>query len=72
MRKKVMYTRNYSERLDIRWQDVFQTTEKDTVEEYCRSAHTEFEWREGNRFRTKQVRQAVATHPKVAGLTLSK
>jgi alpha-ketoglutarate-dependent taurine dioxygenase len=60
-----MYTRNYSERLDIPWQDVFQTTDKAKVEEYCRSAHTEFEWREGNRLRTKQVRQAVATHPKV-------
>jgi alpha-ketoglutarate-dependent taurine dioxygenase len=65
MRKKVMYTRNYSERLDIPWQDVFQTTDKAKVEEYCRSAHTEFEWRDGNRLSTRQVRQAVATHPKV-------
>jgi alpha-ketoglutarate-dependent taurine dioxygenase len=64
MRKKVMYTRNYGDGLDIPWQDVFQTTDRAQVEEYCRTARTEVEWKDGNRLRTRQVRQAVATHPK--------
>jgi alpha-ketoglutarate-dependent taurine dioxygenase len=49
--------------LDLSWQDVFQTTDRQLVEEYCRKSLTEFEWRDGNRLRTRQVRQAVVTHP---------
>jgi alpha-ketoglutarate-dependent taurine dioxygenase len=64
MRKRVMYTRNFGENLDLPWQDVFQTTDKATVEMYCRQANTEFEWKDGNRLRTRQVRQAVVTHPR--------
>ena len=64
MRKRVMYVRNYGEGVDLSWQDVFQTTDKAKVEEYCRKACTEFEWKSGDRLRTRQVRQAVATHPK--------
>ena len=63
MNKKVMYVRNYGEGVDLTWQDAFQTTDKAKVAEYCRKAHTEFEWKDGNRLRTRQVRQAVATHP---------
>jgi alpha-ketoglutarate-dependent taurine dioxygenase len=64
MRKKVMYIRNYGEGVDLSWQEAFQTTDRAVVEEYCRKAHTEFEWRGADRLRTRQVRQAVATHPK--------
>ncbi|HEY0378319.1 MAG TPA: TauD/TfdA family dioxygenase [Pyrinomonadaceae bacterium] len=64
MRKKVMYVRNYGDGLDLTWQDVFQTGERAKVEQYCRQSHTEFEWKDENRLRTRQVRQAVATHPK--------
>jgi alpha-ketoglutarate-dependent taurine dioxygenase len=64
MQKKVMYTRNYSEGLDLSWQDVFQTTDRSVVEGYFRQAHTEFEWKDGNRLHTRQIRQAIAIHPK--------
>jgi alpha-ketoglutarate-dependent taurine dioxygenase len=64
MRKRVRYVRNYGEGVDLSWQDVFQTTDKAQVEAYCRQARTEFEWKSGDRLRTRQVRQAVATHPK--------
>jgi alpha-ketoglutarate-dependent taurine dioxygenase len=64
MRKKVMYTRNYGEGVDLSWQDVFQTEDKSRVEEYCRQAKTEFEWKDHNRLKTRQIRQAVAVHPK--------
>lgn len=62
--KKVMYVRNYGEGVDLSWRDAFQTEERSVVEGYCRSAGMEVEWREGDRLRTRAVRQVVATHPK--------
>jgi alpha-ketoglutarate-dependent taurine dioxygenase len=63
MRKRVMYTRNYGEGVDLTWQEAFQTSDRAAVEEYCRQSRTDFEWKAGDRLRTRQVRQAVATHP---------
>lgn len=62
MQKKVMYVRNYGE-LDLSWQDVFQTTNKLEVENFCRELGIEFEWMGSNKLRTRQVCQAVAKHP---------
>lgn len=64
MRKEVMYVRNYTDGLDLSWQNVFQTTDKAEVEEFCRSAGIKFDWVDGNRLRTRQLCQAVARHPK--------
>jgi alpha-ketoglutarate-dependent taurine dioxygenase len=33
------------------------------VEQHCREAAIEFEWKDGNRLRTRQVRPAIRTHP---------
>lgn len=63
MEKGVMYIRNYGEGLDLPWHTVFQTTDRAEVEAYCRRAGIEFEWKPGDRLRTRQVRQAVARHP---------
>ena len=63
IRKKVMYVRNYGDGMDLPWQNVFQTTDRAEVEDYCRNAGIEFEWTGHNRLRTRQVCQAVATHP---------
>ncbi|MBE9052042.1 TauD/TfdA family dioxygenase [Nostocales cyanobacterium LEGE 11386] len=60
----VMYVRNYGQELDLQWENVFQTTNKLEVENYCREAGIEFEWKDENNLRTRQVCQAVATHPK--------
>jgi alpha-ketoglutarate-dependent taurine dioxygenase len=62
-RKQVMYVRNYNDALDLRWQSVFQTSDKSEVEAYCNKAGIEFEWKSGDRLRTWQVRPATATHP---------
>src|ERR1041385_1482477 len=43
-RKGVMYVRNYGEGLDLSWQDVFQTTEKAGVEEFCKQHDIQFKW----------------------------
>lgn len=65
IQKKVMYVRNYSDNLDLSWENVFQTKNKLEVESYCRSAGIEFDWKDGGKhLRTRQVCQAVATHPK--------
>lgn len=60
--KGVMYVRNYSDKLDLPWQKVFQTDDKAMVESYCKKAGIEFQWI-GNNLRTRQVCQAVVKHP---------
>ncbi len=64
MRKQVLYVRNYGGGLDLSWQNVFQTTSRSEVEAFCLRAGIEFEWRGGDRLRTRQVCQAVARHPR--------
>jgi hypothetical protein len=58
-----MYVRTYGGGLDLPWQEVFQTTDKHTVEDYCRTAGIDFTWVGDHGLRTSQVCQAVATHP---------
>jgi acyl transferase domain-containing protein/alpha-ketoglutarate-dependent taurine dioxygenase len=62
--KGVMYVRNYGEGFDLSWQEVFQTEDKSEVEQFCRRSGIDFEWRSGDRLRTRQVCRAVARHPK--------
>ena len=61
--KKLMYVRNFTESMDISWQDFFHTTNKTEVEKYCRDAAIECEWYGDDGLRTRQVRQAIASHP---------
>ena len=61
--KRVMYVRNFGDGFGLPWQTVFQTTNPAEVETFCRHNGIEFEWKEGDRLRTRQIRQAVATHP---------
>jgi alpha-ketoglutarate-dependent taurine dioxygenase len=61
--RRVMYVRNYGSGVDLPWETVFQTTVREEVEAYCRSHDIEWEWLSGGRLRTRQVCQAVATHP---------
>lgn len=63
LQKKVMYVRNYGEGVDLSWREAFQTDDRAAVEAYCRLAHMTCEWRDGDRLRTRAVRQVLATHP---------
>ena len=63
MNRKVMYVRNYGEGLDLSWQEVFQTTDRREVERFCRTNGIGFEWLQGDQLTTRQVCQAVASHP---------
>ncbi|PCC14205.1 MULTISPECIES: TauD/TfdA family dioxygenase [unclassified Pseudoalteromonas] len=60
--KGVMYVRNYGD-VDLPWQEVFQTTEKQDVEAYCQAHSLRFIWLPGDRLRTIQVNPAVQIHP---------
>lgn len=64
LEKRVMYVRNYGDGLGLSWQTAFQTTSKAVVEDYCRRASIIFEWKDGERLRTKQLFDAIVKHPK--------
>jgi alpha-ketoglutarate-dependent taurine dioxygenase len=59
--KGVMYVRNYST-LDLPWTEVFQTSDKNEVEAFCKANDLTCEWRGENDLRTSQVNQATAIH----------
>src|SRR5436305_9845012 len=54
--KRWMVVRNYGDGFGLPWQDVFQTTDRAEVEAHCRRSGIELEWKEGNRLRTRAVR----------------
>jgi alpha-ketoglutarate-dependent taurine dioxygenase len=58
-----MVVRNYGDGFGLPWQTVFQTEDKAEVEAHCRRNGLEFDWKSGDRLRTRTVRQAVAGHP---------
>ncbi len=58
-----LYVRNFGDGFGLPWQTVFQTEDPAVVEEYCRRHDIEWEWKEGNRLRTRQVRRVAARHP---------
>jgi alpha-ketoglutarate-dependent taurine dioxygenase len=64
MDKKVLYIRNYGDGFGLPWQTVFQTTDKASVEAYCRSVGITVEWKDGDRLRTRHVGPAVVRHPR--------
>jgi amino acid adenylation domain-containing protein len=64
--KQLMYVRNYAEGLDVSWQNFFQTTDKNEVENYCRQAGINFEWYDDNGLVTQQIRPALAVHPQTS------
>jgi amino acid adenylation domain-containing protein/non-ribosomal peptide synthase protein (TIGR01720 family)/FkbM family methyltransferase len=60
--KKLMYVRNFTDGIDVSWQEFFKTPERAEVERICRDASMDFEWKE-NGLRVRQVCRAVARHP---------
>lgn len=60
---QVMYMRNFGGPFGLKWQNVFQTEDKETMEQYCREAGIQVEWKEKGGLRTRQVRPAVLEHP---------
>ena len=58
-----MLVRNFGEGLSLPWQTSFHLDSKAELEAYCRGARIEWEWKDGDRLQTRQVRPALATHP---------
>lgn len=63
IQKKVMYVRNFGDGFGLPWQVAFQVTDKSELEAYCRRSGIEFEWKDENRLRTRQIHPAIARHP---------
>ncbi|MFC0512596.1 TauD/TfdA family dioxygenase [Mucilaginibacter angelicae] len=63
-RKGVMYVRNFYDEMDLSWQHVFQTNEKDQLEQYCKKRGIAVEWKRNGGLRTKQISQAIIEHPR--------
>ena len=64
LQKRWMYVRNFGDGFGLSWQTAFQTTNRVEVEEYCRRGDIQYEWKDHDRLRTRQVRSAIAVHPK--------
>lgn len=64
MKKNIIYMRNFGEGLGLDWRAVFQTDEREKVEEICRANGIEFEWKGKDRLSTRALRLAVVRHPK--------
>jgi len=64
LERAMMLVRNYNDGFGLPWEEVFQTSDKGEVERYCRSNDIAFEWKSGDRLRTKQVRPAIRHHPR--------
>jgi alpha-ketoglutarate-dependent taurine dioxygenase len=62
-REGVMYVRNFTEALDVPWQEFFHTSDPAEVAAVCRRAGIELEWR-GDWLRTRKRAPAVIAHPK--------
>jgi alpha-ketoglutarate-dependent taurine dioxygenase len=62
--RKYMYVRNFGDGFGLSWQEAFQTTQRSEVQAYCRNHRIEYEWKDGNRLRTRQVREVATRHPK--------
>lgn len=70
--RQVMYIRNFGDgngRVGLPWQSVFGTDDPAVMEEWCRRNQISVEWLSGGRLRTRQVRPAVARHPRTGEVT---
>lgn len=59
-----LYVRNFGDRFGLNWQTAFQTSDRSQVEEYCQENKIECQWRSNGFLRTRQVRPALARHPR--------
>ncbi len=64
LERQMMLVRNFHPGVGLPWQEVFQTSERREVEAYCDQNAIEYEWRDGEQLRTRQVRPAVRKHPR--------
>jgi alpha-ketoglutarate-dependent taurine dioxygenase len=61
--KQVRYVRHYRPHVDIPWETVFQTHDRDQVAAFCADQGIEHAWLDDDTLRTTQTNQGVARHP---------
>jgi alpha-ketoglutarate-dependent taurine dioxygenase len=66
--KGLMYVRNFSEGIDVPWQEFFKTEDQAEVERICSEAGMTAEWTE-NGLRISQLSQGVARHPRTGEMS---
>lgn len=63
-RGEITYVRNYTPGVDLSWQDVFQTEQREEVNSFCKEHDIQVQWHSsGPELTTKQVCQASIKHP---------
>lgn len=66
--KQVMYVRNFGDGFGLPWETVFQTNNPTEVETFCVENGIDFEWKPGNKLKTRQIRPAIISHPQTGEL----
>jgi alpha-ketoglutarate-dependent taurine dioxygenase len=59
---RLVYIRNYGV-VDLPWSEVFQTTDKDEVEIFCKENNIEFRWGSDGGLQTRQLCNTTLVHP---------
>src|SRR5262249_36765035 len=62
-RKRVQYVRHYRPFIDVSWQEVFQTEDRDALARFCEEREIQHEWLDGETLFTSQICQGVASPP---------
>ena len=63
-KKGVLYVRNYTRGIDLSWQEVFQTENRDEVNKFCKNHDIEAIWdNKEPELTTKQICQSTYVHP---------
>ncbi|WP_430408771.1 TauD/TfdA family dioxygenase [Kordia sp.] len=63
LEKGVQYRRNLSGLLGLNWQEVFQTSNKQDVEEECKRTGMNFEWKDEETLILTWTKKAIWNHP---------
>ena len=62
--KGLMYVRNFSEGIDVPWQEFFHTDDRAEVERLCTESGMTCEWTGSDGLRIRQISPAVVSHPR--------
>jgi alpha-ketoglutarate-dependent taurine dioxygenase len=61
--RRIQYVRHYHPYVDLSWQVVFQTDDRNVVASYCKENALSYEWIDDEILQTVQVCQGTARHP---------
>lgn len=61
--RQVRYVRHYHPYIDVPWQKVFATDDREELARFCAEHGIEHEWLAGDVLRTTQICQGTSTHP---------